>query len=113
MEDSLAQLEHKKAYETRQNGNEGMSRVLARRAAGICIREYLESRGIDQRGLSLNTLIKDVEVRKHLPDELQDPLDRLSARVGMDFQFPVEFDLLLDSKKVIEKLTMLMENKGD
>jgi hypothetical protein len=113
MEESLAQLELEKAYETRQNGNEGMARVLARRAAGMCIREYLGLIGFDQQRLSLNTLIKDVEVRKHLPDELQDPLDRLSTRVGMDFQFPVDYDLLLDSKKVIEKLTILMENIND
>jgi hypothetical protein len=113
MDDSLAQMELEKAYEIRQNGNEGMARVLARRAAGMSIREYLGQKGFDQRGLSLNALLKDAEARKSLPALIYEPLDRLSTRVNMDFQLPLNFDLLLDAKMVINYLSMLLENKND
>ena len=106
MDESLAAQELNKAFLTRQNGNEGMARVLARRAAGLSIREYLASKGIDQRGLSLNALLKDETVRKYLPLSTHESLDRLSARIGIDFSFPADFDLLLDAKIVIDQLSI-------
>ena len=106
MDESLAVLELEKARKTRQNGNEGMSRVLARRAAGLAIRDYFQNRDFDQRNLSLNALIKDEQVRNVLPVSIHAALERLSTRIGMDFQFPVDFDLLMDAQKVIEQLSM-------
>jgi hypothetical protein len=106
MEDSLAQLELEKAFATRDSGNEGMARVLARRAAGLAIRDYLSSKFFDQRGLSLNSLIKDEGVRKQLPITIHEALDRLSTRIGADFQFPENFDLLQDAQQVIEQLSI-------
>lgn len=113
MDESLAVLELEKAQQTRQKGNEGMARVLARRAAGLAIREYLSKIGIDQNGLSLNALIKDDGVRKHLPASTHQALDRLTTRIGMDFQFPVDFDLLLDAQTVIEVLSINLGEKND
>jgi hypothetical protein len=113
MDDSLAQIELDKAYASRQNGNEGMARVLARRAAGMSIREYLGQKGFDQKGLSLNALLINAEARKFLPALIYEPLDRLSTRVNMDFQLPLNFDLLLDAQIVINHLSMLLENKND
>ena len=113
MDESLAALELEKAQQTRQKGNEGMARVLARRAAGLAVREYLSSLGIEQNGLSLNALIKDERVRKQLPASTHEPLDRLTTRIGMDFQFPVDFDLLLDAQSVIEILSINHGEKND
>jgi hypothetical protein len=110
MEESLAVQELSKATQTRQNGNEGMARVLARRSAGLSIREFLATKGVDQRGLSLNALLKDVDVRNHIPVSLHSALDRLSTRIGMDFNFPADFDLLLDAKYIIDQLII---NNGD
>lgn len=106
MDESLAVLELDKAQLTRQKGNEGMARVLARRAAGLAVREYLSGLGVDQHGLSLNALIKDESVRKQLPASTYEALDRLTTRIGMDFQFPADFDLLLDAQLVIEILSI-------
>ncbi|HCS39231.1 MAG TPA: hypothetical protein DIW44_06575 [Anaerolineaceae bacterium] len=107
MDESLASLELIKAEETRLKGNEGMARVLARRAAGLAIREYLKTMDFNQRGLSLNGLLKDEEIRKILPASVHEPLDRLSTRIGIDFSYPSNFDLLLDSRLVIEKLSII------
>jgi hypothetical protein len=105
MDQSLAELELSKAYETRHKCNEGMARVLARRAAGLAIRKYLEMLDFDQRGLSLNTLLINDAVRRKLPTAVYEALDRLSTRIGMDFSFPMNFDLLVDAKFVIENLS--------
>ncbi|PKN98265.1 MAG: hypothetical protein CVU42_12830 [Chloroflexi bacterium HGW-Chloroflexi-4] len=111
MDESLAELELAKAYETSQNGNEGMARVLARRAAGMAVREYLGSINFDQRGLSLNTLINNEAVRKVTPASIHAALDRLSTRIGMDFNFPMNYDLLMDSRLVIDQLTNIIGEK--
>jgi len=113
MDESLAMLELEKAQQTRQKGNEGMARVLARRTAGLAIREYLSGMGFDQYGLSLNALIKDERIRKQLPASIYGALDRLTTRIGMDFQFPVDFDLLLDAQSVIELLSINYGEKND
>lgn len=106
MDESVAAFELEKAYSTRQNGNEGMARVLARRAAGLAIRDYLKIKMINHTELSLNALLKDSLTRKLLPIQTHDALDRLSTRIGMDFSFPTDFDLLLDAKYVINQLSM-------
>ncbi len=106
MDGSLAVQELNKAYQARQKGNEGMARVLARRAAGLSIREFMLRNGVDQSGLSLNELLKNDVVRKHLPASTHEALDRLSTRIGMDFSFPPDFDLLLDSKNVVDQLSI-------
>jgi hypothetical protein len=111
MDETLAFLELEKARETRQNGNLGMSRVLARRASGIAIREYLNNKGFYLRGLTLNALIKDEEIRKELPVSIHAALDRLSSRIGMDFQFPADFDWLSDAQLVIEQLSLFTGEK--
>ena len=113
MDDSLAVFELKKAQQTRQKGNEGMARVLARRSAGLAIRAYLSDMGIAQNGLSLNALIKDEGVRKLLPTSTHEALDRLSTRIGMDFQFPADFDLLLDAQLVVNILSTNHGEKND
>ncbi|MRS02939.1 hypothetical protein EG832_06905 [bacterium] len=106
MDGSKAIQEMNKAYQARQKGNEGMARVLARRAAGLSIREYLKRNNVDQEGLSLNDLLKNQDIRKHLPITSYAALDRLSTRIGEDFSFPSDFDLILDSKNVVDQLSI-------
>ncbi|MBA3074106.1 MAG: hypothetical protein FP831_10955 [Anaerolineae bacterium] len=113
MDQSLAELELAKAYETRHKNNEGIARVLARRAAGLAIRKYLEMIDFNHRGLSLNALLNNGDVRKNLPAAVYEALDRLSTRIGMDFNFPMNFDLLLDAKFVIEKLSLVNGVEND
>jgi hypothetical protein len=113
MDESPAALELEKALQARNIGNEGMARVLARRAAALAIRSYLAKQDFDQRGLSLNALIKDEEVRKGLPSSTYGALNRLTTRTGMDFQFPIDFDLLLDAQLVIEILSTNLGEKND
>ncbi len=111
MSKKSAILELEKAFSARQSGNEGMARVLARRAAGLAIRDYLNSKDVIQSELSLNALLKDYTIRKILPNQTHDALDRLSTRIGMDFRFPKDFDLLLDAELVIEQLSKVNGEK--
>jgi len=113
MGESLAVIELEKAHQARQKGNEGMARVLARRAAGLAIREYFSINSFNQRGLSLNALIKDEEVRNSLPASTYKALDRLTTRIGMDFQFPADFDLLLDAQLVMKLLSINHGERND
>ena len=110
MEKSLAEIELNKARAARQKGNEGMSRVLSRRAAGLAIRDYLDFSDFDRGFLSLNMLIKLPEIRKHLPVSTHEALNRLCTRVEMNYQLPTGFDLILDAQFVIEQLS---ESNGE
>jgi hypothetical protein len=88
------ELEH--ATVARLNGNEGMARVCARRAAGIVIGEYLNRHGhssLTHRSYDLLTLFIS------LPD--LNPNDKRFAnhfliKVNQDHKFPIDTDLISD-----------------
>jgi len=57
-------------------------------------------------------LIKLKQIRKHLPVTTYEALDRLCTRVGMDYQFPTDFDLLSDAQCVIDQLSIVNGEKN-
>lgn len=109
MENALIELE--KARSARKSGFVGKSRVLARRAAGLAIREYLRNQFPSLADLALNDLLKDQTVRQLIPIQTHPALDRLTTRVNQDYLLPVEMDLLLDAEGVINILQMEMGDK--
>jgi len=106
MEIAISELE--KARSARKSGFVGKSRVLARRAAGLAIREYLRVQISPLLDLSLNDLLKDQTVRELVPKSIHATLDRLTTRVNLDYQLPAEMDLLMDAEDVINILQMEM-----
>jgi len=104
MQKTLAELELEKARVARENGNEGMARVLARRAAGLAIRAFLEENGETQSMLSLNKLIKDESVRNLLPETIQAELNRMCLRVDLNYQLPGNIDLIKDAQTILNLL---------
>jgi hypothetical protein len=86
--------EIERAISARKEGNEGMARVCARRAAGIVIGEYLDRRGYTHLSysaydrLSLFNSLPDVE------DQLKGIANHFLLRVNPDHQLPVVVDLV-------------------
>jgi len=110
MQESTPQNELDKAYESRAKGNEGMARVLARRAAGMALRKFLRDQ--ETPALSLNAMLCDERIRILLPEEIHPALERLSTRVNSQYQTPFQEDLLLDTKLILETLKIDGEKNG-
>lgn len=106
MENAISELE--KARSARKSGFVGKSRVLARRAAGLAIRDYLRNQYPSLAELALNDLLKDQTVRELVPKSIHAALDRLTTRVNLDYQLPAEMDLLMDAEGIINILQMEM-----
>ena len=104
MQETQAFTELEKARSARSNGNEGMARVLARRAAGLSIRAYLQERNEALSDLSLNKLIKEESVRNLLPPIIHEELDRLCMRVDVNYQLPGNIDLINDAQTIMNIL---------
>jgi hypothetical protein len=92
------------AAAARENGNEGMARVCARRAAGLIVGEYLQRQGIPSPGPSaydrLNLLLDLAYVSK----QAREISKHLIRRVNKDFNLPVEADLIAETRHLAEEL---------
>ena len=104
MQGESPQNELQKAYEARAKGNEGMARVLARRAAGLAVRYHLLVKNKVVPVMSLNAILHDESIRNLLPHETHAALERLCTRVNPQYQLPFEEDLLVDSQMIIDTL---------
>ncbi len=100
MENWQTQLkaEFDKATQARIKRNEGQSRVCARRAAGIAIREYFARRGTQPPNTSavdlLNLLLDD----NKLPSDMRVIVEHLTARVTEEFELPFQADLVAEAR---------------
>jgi len=106
MEDWKAQLqtEFERAEAARARGNEGQTRVCARRAAGIAIREYYARRGQAVRTPSAYDLLQLLAEEPHLSPDLKQAAYYLTLRVTEEFKLPVDVDLLTESRKLCDGL---------
>ena len=97
--------EIERAFSARADGNEGMARVCARRAAGIIIGEYLKQLGYSGMSYSaydyLSTFIKLPNVDKKYKDVARHFL----IKVNLDHNFPLNTDLINDVIWLKEYLT--------
>lgn len=98
------QMEMTMAIAARNQGNEGMARVCARRAAGIVVRDYLDRHEIDAAGLNNFEILIDKGIRENLPAAVIPLLENLSMRVDENYTLPAEIDLLADAETVIQIL---------
>ena len=109
MDFASAMEELDQARLAKEAGLDGKSRVLARRAAGLAIRAWLETSSPSLTRLSLNNLIKDKQVRQLLPMSLHESLERLITRVDQQYHLPEKFDLVADADQIIKALSNEME----
>ena len=98
----LRELEN--AGNARSEGNEGMARVCARRAAGIVVGEYYARHGIqdiDQSAYErINLLRNDPTTSK----EVQQITEHLLLRVDFNHQLPIESDLIAETQQLAKAL---------
>jgi HEPN domain-containing protein len=103
------ELEFERAEAARARGNEGQTRVCARRAAGIAIREYYARRGQSVRTPSAYDLLQLLTDEPHLSPDLKQAAAYLTLRVTEEFKLPVDVDLLNEARKLCDGL--LVETK--
>jgi HEPN domain-containing protein len=103
------ELEFERAEAARARGNEGQTRVCARRAAGIAIREYYARRGQSVRTPSAYDLLQLLTDEPRLSPDLKQAAAYLTLRVTEEFKLPVDVDLLNEARKLCDGL--LFETK--
>jgi HEPN domain-containing protein len=98
------QKELELAESARARGNEGQARVCARRAAGIAIREFYTRRGRHVRTPSAYDLLQMLGDEPQISPEIKQAAEYLTLRVNEEFKLPVDVDLLLEARKLCERL---------
>jgi hypothetical protein len=90
------------------NGNEGMARVCARRAAGIVIGEYLNRQGYSNYKHSAYDRLTLFMTLPDVNQKNKDIANHLLLKVGLDHQLPLEVDLI--SEVLWLEKSLLSEN---
>ncbi len=88
------ELEH--AIDARSQGNEGMSRVCARRAAGILIGEYLSQRGYPMLSHSVYERLALFNSLPDLNEKCREVAGHFLIKVSHDRNLPQGVDLIQD-----------------
>jgi hypothetical protein len=103
MDEYQLELEH--ALQARSIGNEGMSRVCARRAAGIVIGEYLLDHGYTHLTHSVYERILQFCGLPNLDPELKTIASHFLVRVDNNHHIPAGIDLIEDVRKLYKVIT--------
>ena len=100
MENWQTQLkaEFDKATQARIKKNEGQSRVCARRAAGVAIREYYSRKEAQLPNTSAINLLELLKEESHLPADIKEIIEHLTARVTEEHELPVPADLVAEAR---------------
>lgn len=107
------QIELDRAHAAQEAGKQGMARVCARRSAGMAVKEYLHHKGIETGEFNNFELMASPEFRRLLPESVQTSLERLTMTVDMDYNLPVEIDLIEDARQVIKIIITGEKLDGD
>jgi hypothetical protein len=97
-------LELKHAQTARANGNEGMARVCARRAAGIAAGEFLKRNHLSDPGPSVIDRLKCLYEMPNTSPASRYSIECLLQRVNRDFELPAEIDLIEETQKFIASI---------
>ena len=97
--------ELKRGRQAKEEGNEGMARVCARRAAGVAIRLWKDKRGRDIKwGTSAMSQLKTMSLDESFPEAVRKAAERLTTQQQHDHAMPFDNDPLEDAGIVIEHL---------
>ena len=88
----------------RKNGNEGMARVCARRAAGILIREYLAEKHVLIPTNTAYSMIRFLRDTPGISPDIQQVLDHLTTRVDDEHNLPDNVDLIQETRWLVQVL---------
>jgi hypothetical protein len=105
----LWKVEYKKEIEralmSRSDGNEGMARVCARRAAGIIIGEYLDQLGYSDMTISAYNRLSLFTNLPEVNEKYKEIARHFLIKVNLDHNLPVKTDLISDAIWLKENLT--------
>ncbi len=99
-------IEHELATGERaqSQGNQGMARVCARRAAGIAIAEYLQRQGYQARKPSAIEQLRFLAALPQAPDQIREIARHFLVHLDTDHRLPVDADLLAEARWLIQHL---------
>lgn len=92
----LTNRELERARVSRQNGNEGRTRVCARRAAGYIAGEYINRRGLNFTSESALERLRYLYASEETAQEAQNTINRFLVHVTPEHELPMEADLVED-----------------
>ena len=89
--------EIQKAEGARDAGNDGMSRVCARRAVGSIIGEYLTRLGINVTGMAAYDLIQYLSEKSAIDPAIREIASHYLLRVTPEGNLPIPIDLIAEA----------------
>jgi hypothetical protein len=96
--------ELKRAREARVNGNEGLARVCARRAAGEAVKEYLTLKNGTAPTGSAYDLLASLATLGTVSGEIRQAAQNLVMRVDEHYELPISVDLIETATRLFEIL---------
>lgn len=97
----LIELEWGRARQASEEGNDGMVRVCARRAAGVAIRFWLQQHP-EPWGVDAMNQIRNVQRDQTIPQVVRTAAGRLLSRVTHEFGPPHREDPIEDSRTIVD-----------
>jgi uncharacterized protein (UPF0147 family) len=97
----LIEKEFSQAAQAEVEGNDGMVRVCARRAAGVAIRFWLQQHPRKFWGIDAMNQLRNVHLDQSVPQGVRSAARRLTARIPAEFESPQKSDPVEDSRVII------------
>ena len=97
----LIEKEFVQAAQAESEGNSGMVRVCARRAAGIAIRYWLQQLPRKFWGMDAMNQLRNVHLDQSVPQGVRSAARRLTARITSEFEPQQKSNPVEDSKLII------------
>ena len=85
-----------------RQGNDGMARVAARRAAGLAIGWYLQESAVASWGLDAMTRLRHAAGEPSLPAGVREAAARLSTKISDRFAYPFSTDPVADATVIVD-----------
>jgi hypothetical protein len=99
---TTVEREMDRAGEARKEGNEGMVRVCARRAAGAAAGYWMETHALPGAGADAMSRLNALSLSGSVPAGIREAAGRLCARVTEKFAAPFPVDPLADARTLAE-----------
>ena len=99
---SVAKAELTQGEHAKEIGNIGQTRVCVRRACGMAIEHWLQYNPNKNWGSSAISMLTQLQKDDTIPKEIPDAAERLTIKVGQNFETGIEDDPLKDGETIIE-----------
>jgi uncharacterized protein (UPF0147 family) len=91
-----------RADQAMKEGNDGMTRVCARRACGNAISFWLQKNPHQSYGESSINQLKSIQVDNTVPEEVRDAAKRLTAHISVQSDSSMSSDPINDANTIIK-----------